>query len=97
MPVVGRNRKAKPYDVIKNYPAESDAPRPRRHETFRDYLARLLTCYSSTPGGHDWLLTMIMAEGFDEPNQNEYLYRLDQLNEILFKVRENLKNYWPRR
>ncbi len=53
MPIVGRNRKARPTDVVKAYREKPAHPKPRQGETFRQFFERLSVGHPE--GCHDLL------------------------------------------
>jgi hypothetical protein len=100
MPIVGRNRRAKPRDVWEVFRDEwarsfiDVFPVPKPSESFNSYLKRL-----------DWkeevIFFAMIAAGCtkdDSPvTQREFLSFLDDMSEALNKVRFGLHARWPGR
>ena len=99
MPVVGRNKKAKPlavWDAFNEYfpRFEKAYPKPGRNESFTDYMARI-----------DWkeeaIFCAVIGVGCttdgSDPNQRDYLQSLELMAEVLFKIRAILLDKFPSR
>lgn len=89
MPVKGRQRKAKPFDVFLAYAEHPLHPSPSKHETFKGFVERL-------DGNSDNFLRMLIEEGYGEPSRQEYIRRLDDLSESLNRLRSKLFSMWPK-
>lgn len=88
MPIIKRNRKAKPFHVWRAYLERPNFPEPRKHETFKEYLVRL-------EGSSDYVLRLLTTIGYGEPSQREYLYRLGEVRQLLYAVNNELHALWP--
>jgi hypothetical protein len=89
MPKIGRERKAKVAKVFKAFLEETPCPAPTPHESFTSYEKRISTF-------DDPFLKMLVAEGYGEPSQQEYLRRLSDIADMLYQVRNELEAMWPK-
>ena len=89
MPVIGQNRKAKPCHVFEAMKDRLDvSPRPRKYETFAEYLARI-DCQPRDP-----ILILLVELGCGEPDRREYMRRISDLRESIYQFTSELDALW---